>query len=107
MTMTDTLTCVLTLLVLMTVLLLSTCLCQRLLITVLAWEVLTEIVGFSTNGPVVATILPGKPRYVSGIPMGCHFIKYTVTDACGNYEVIYCPFRVEDQVSLSLYVMMT
>ena len=63
-----------------------------------SFEVLTEIVGFGTNGPVVATILPGASRYVSGIPVGCHFIKYTVTDACGNAKVEYCPFRVEDQV---------
>ncbi|PHN02594.1 hypothetical protein CRP01_30835, partial [Flavilitoribacter nigricans DSM 23189 = NBRC 102662] len=63
-----------------------------------SWEVLTEIVGFSTDGPVVATIAPGASRYVSGIPLGCHFIKYTVTDACGNKEVIFCAFQVEDQV---------
>jgi hypothetical protein len=63
------------------------------------WQVLTEIIGYSANGPVVATILPGKPRYVAGIPLGCHYIKYTVTDACGNKDVIYCPFLVEDQVA--------
>ena len=62
------------------------------------WTVLTEIVGFSVNGPVVATIAPGASRYVSGIPLGCHFIKYTVTDNCGNHTVVYCPFQVEDQV---------
>ncbi|PHN01112.1 T9SS type A sorting domain-containing protein [Flavilitoribacter nigricans] len=63
-----------------------------------SWEVLTEVIAGSTSGPVVATILPGKPRYVSGIPLGCHYIKYTVTDACGNKEVVYCPFQVEDQI---------
>lgn len=63
-----------------------------------SWQVLTEVIGYATDGPVVATILPGKPRYVAGIPLGCHFIKYTVTDACGNKEVIYCPFQVEDKV---------
>lgn len=63
-----------------------------------AWEVLTEVVQGSTGGPVVATILPGKSRYVSGIPVGCHFFKYTVTDACGNKEIVYCPFQVEDKI---------
>ncbi|MCA9324553.1 T9SS type A sorting domain-containing protein [Candidatus Saccharibacteria bacterium] len=63
-----------------------------------SFEVLTEIVAYTTSGAVVATILPGKPRYVSGIPLGCHYIKYTVTDACGNKTVEYCPFKVEDQV---------
>lgn len=62
------------------------------------WEVLTEVLAYATNGPVVATILPGKPRFVAGIPLGCHFIKYTVSDGCGNKQVTYCPFLVEDQI---------
>ncbi|MCB0633434.1 MAG: tandem-95 repeat protein, partial [Lewinella sp.] len=63
-----------------------------------SWEVLTEIIAYATNGPVVAAILPGQTRYVSGIPLGCHFIRYTVTDDCGNKTVQYCPFYVEDQI---------
>ncbi|WP_262510359.1 DUF7507 domain-containing protein [Flavilitoribacter nigricans] len=62
------------------------------------WEVLTEVLHGSTTGPVIATILPGASRYVSGIPLGCHFIKYTVTDACGNEEIVFCPFLVEDLI---------
>ena len=63
-----------------------------------SWEVLTEIVGFSTTGPVLAIVLPGQSRFVSGIPLGCHFIRYTVIDECGNKTVEYCPFVVEDRV---------
>ena len=64
-----------------------------------SWEVLTEIIeGGDTYGSVVATIAPGASRYVSGIPLGCHLIKYIVTDDCGNTTVQYCEFFVEDQV---------
>ena len=63
-----------------------------------AVQVLTEVVTGSTNGPVVAVIQPGKSRYISGIPLGCHYFKYTVTDACGNKTVEYCPFVVEDKI---------
>lgn len=63
------------------------------------WSILTEILLGDYQGPVVATILPGNSRYVSGIPIGCHVIKYTVTDDCGNETVKYCPFQVEDQVA--------
>ncbi|PHN06703.1 HYR domain-containing protein [Flavilitoribacter nigricans] len=62
------------------------------------WEVLTEILAYSQDGPVVATIAPGASRYVSGIPLGCHFIRYTVTDGCDQKTVVYCPFVVEDRV---------
>ncbi|MEZ4991464.1 MAG: T9SS type A sorting domain-containing protein [Saprospiraceae bacterium] len=64
-----------------------------------SWEVTTEIVAYSTNGAVIATILPDKPRYVAGIPIGCHYFKYTVSDDCGNTTVVYCPFFVEDQIA--------
>lgn len=64
-----------------------------------SWEVTTEIMAGSFEGPVVATILPGKSRYVSGIPVGCHVFRYTVVDDCGNKTVKYCPFQVEDQIA--------
>jgi hypothetical protein len=61
-----------------------------------SWSVLTEIVN---EGIVVATILPDANRYVSGIPTGCHVIRYTVTDDCGNTTVKECPFQVLDQIA--------
>lgn len=63
------------------------------------WEVLTEIIGYTKDGPVVATIPPGQSRYISGIPLGCHFIRYTVTDACDQKTITYCSFLVEDRVA--------
>jgi hypothetical protein len=60
------------------------------------WTVLTEIL---TNGEVVAVIPVGASRYVSGMPVGCHEIRYIVVDDCGNKTVIHCPFQVLDQVA--------
>ncbi|MCB0629093.1 MAG: hypothetical protein KDD15_05160, partial [Lewinella sp.] len=64
-----------------------------------SWKVTTEILAGSYDGPVVATVLPGKSPYVSGIPVGCHIFRYTVIDDCGNKTVKYCPFLVEDQIA--------
>jgi hypothetical protein len=64
-----------------------------------SWKVTTEILAGSYDGPIVATILPGKSRFVSGIPVGCHVFRYTVVDDCGNKTVKYCPFLVEDQIA--------
>lgn len=63
------------------------------------WTVLTEVLEGGHNGPVIASVLPGKSRYISGVPLGCHVIKYTVVDDCGNKTVKFCPFQVEDQVA--------
>lgn len=63
------------------------------------WTVLSEVLIGNENGPVAASITHGQSRYVSGIPLGCHTFRYTVVDACGNQTVIYCPFRIEDQVA--------
>lgn len=63
------------------------------------WTVLSEILEGGHEGPVVATILHGSSRYVSNIPLGCHVIRYTVVDDCGNRTIKYCPFQVEDQVA--------
>jgi len=78
-----------------------------------SWEVATEIltddivpitnqfgqvIGFDTVQTVVATIDPGESPFVSGIPIGCHIIRYTATDDCGNTSVAETPFCVEDQI---------
>ena len=61
-----------------------------------SWSVLTEVI---TDGVVTATVGPDATRYVSGIPVGCHEFRYTVTDNCGNVTVKYCAFQVLDQVA--------
>jgi hypothetical protein len=78
-----------------------------------SWTVLSEIVtdvtvpvlnqygqqvGTTTQTVVVKTILPGANRNVTGIPVGNHRFRYTVTDNCGNVTTIECPFRVLDQI---------
>ncbi|MEZ4992314.1 MAG: hypothetical protein R2824_17960 [Saprospiraceae bacterium] len=68
----------------------------------LHWEVLTEIVAYGTDGVVVATILPGATR-VSGIPLGCHYIKYSGLRRVVTKRLNTAPFYVEDQVAPSQY----
>ena len=60
------------------------------------WTVHTEV--FQHGIPVV-TIPWEADRYVSGLPVGCYFFRYTVTDACGNRAVQESPFLVEDRVA--------
>ncbi|MCO6487529.1 MAG: DUF11 domain-containing protein [Phaeodactylibacter sp.] len=77
------------------------------------WEVRTEIVtdevvpvtnqygiiiGYDTVATILATILPGAPRFVSGIPVGCHRFRYKVTDDCNNFTLLECNFCVVDDV---------
>ena len=78
-----------------------------------SWEVRTEIVtdevvavtnqygiitGYDTVATIIATILPGQSRYVTGIPVGCHRFRYKVTDDCNNYTQLECDFCVVDDV---------
>jgi uncharacterized repeat protein (TIGR01451 family) len=78
------------------------------------WEVFTDImteqinpifnqfgilIGFDTVDVVVASIAPDDPtRVVSGIPVGCHFFRYTVVDDCDNTTVVDCDFCVIDDI---------
>lgn len=77
------------------------------------WQVLTEVItevpvpilnpvgqviGTSYQTQVLATILPSATdRTVSNIPMGCHRIRYTATDACGNAATSLVTFCVRDE----------
>lgn len=66
----------------------------------------TEVVVITPTGPqnqikteVIATIpANAQSRLVSGIPVGCYTIKYTVRDDCGNVTEIECPICVVDTV---------
>lgn len=66
----------------------------------------TEEVVITVTGPdnqvvteVIATIPANQTnRTVSGIPVGCYWIRYTVRDDCGNETVIECPICVVDTV---------
>lgn len=77
------------------------------------WEVQTSIVidevvplvnqfglliGYDTIPTVFQTIQPGESRFVTGIPIGCHTIRYKVTDDCNNFTVTEAPFCIEDQI---------
>ncbi len=57
-----------------------------------------QVVGQETKTIVVATIAPGQPRFLSGIPKGQHRFRYTVQDDCGNESVAECPFTVADNI---------
>lgn len=78
------------------------------------WEVLTEVLmeeinpvydqygqltGYDTSMVVLATIAPDAPsRLVSGIPVGCGVLRYTVTDDCNNQTITDCAFCVVDDI---------
>lgn len=79
-----------------------------------SWEVLTEVItdeivpvynqfniliGYDTVEVIFATIAPGAPRLVVGLPVGCHLFRYKVTDDCGNFVIADAPFCVEDQIA--------
>ena len=59
------------------------------------------IIGYDTVATIIATILPGEPRFVDGIPIGCHRFSYKVTDDCNNYTVVECDFCVIDNIEPS------
>ncbi|MCB0555640.1 MAG: DUF11 domain-containing protein, partial [Phaeodactylibacter sp.] len=78
-----------------------------------SWEVETDIVtdqivpitnqygiitGYDTVAVILASIDPGEPRFVSGIPVGCHRFRYKVTDDCNNFTVLECDFCVVDDI---------
>ncbi len=77
--------------------------------TELLIEVVTEVevdildigvpVGTRIDTQTIATVLPGEQPVVFGIPQGCHWFRYTVTDDCGNTAVAAHPFCVEDQIA--------
>ncbi|PHN03934.1 T9SS type A sorting domain-containing protein [Flavilitoribacter nigricans] len=66
----------------------------------------TEVVVVGPTGPqnqiqteIIATIpANADSRIVSGIPVGCYWIRYTVRDACGNETEVECPICVVDTV---------
>ena len=79
-----------------------------------SWEVFTDVmteqvvpvynqydilIGYDTVDVVLATIPPNSPnRAVTDIPVGCHFFRYTVVDACDNTTVVECDFCVIDDI---------
>lgn len=66
-----------------------------------AWEVVTQVIALDTvAGEIVLAELPADDtaRLAMGIPLGCHILRYTVTDECGNAATLDWPFCVEDRV---------
>ncbi|GJM33251.1 MAG: hypothetical protein DHS20C18_22520 [Saprospiraceae bacterium] len=60
-----------------------------------------QVIGTTIETVVLATIADGASRYITGIQPGCHRFRYTVTDACGNANVLECDFCVEDRIEPS------
>lgn len=79
-----------------------------------SWQVLTEVLTevpvqlFNEVGQLVGTVLQTQVlatfphsatnRTVSNVPLGCHRIRYTATDPCGNIATKEMTFCVRDQV---------
>lgn len=67
------------------------------------WEVISQIVSYPIAGEpaVVLAEVPndGSPRYISQIPLGVHYFRYTVTDDCGNESIAECPFVMIDDTA--------
>ncbi|MEZ5039135.1 MAG: T9SS type A sorting domain-containing protein [Saprospiraceae bacterium] len=67
------------------------------------WEVTTQVVTYLSPGApaLILANVPnnGAPRYVSRIPVGLHYFRYTVKDDCGNHTVVECPFRMADKTA--------
>lgn len=66
----------------------------------------TEEVVIGPTGPqneiqteIIATIPTNvQNRNISGIPVGCYSIRYTVRDDCGNETITECPICIVDTV---------
>jgi len=65
-----------------------------------SWVLTSEVVTYPVPGEaaVVLAEVPdnGDPRYISNIPLGVHYFRYTVVDDCGNQSVEECPFKMID-----------
>lgn len=59
------------------------------------WEVETQVIRDDGSEEVLATIPAGEDRQVT-IPLGCHLVRYSVTDDCGNLNVADFPLCTND-----------
>lgn len=68
-----------------------------------SWEITSQVITYPTVGEpaVVLAEVPddGDPRYVSNIPLGVHYFRYTVVDDCGNQSIAECPFIMIDNTA--------
>ena len=55
-----------------------------------------QIIGYTTESNVHATIQPNASRIVTNVPVGDHFFRFIARDDCGNTNSTECPFRVLD-----------
>ncbi len=56
------------------------------------------VIGTEVQTRTLATVQSNASLRVTGIPLGNHRFRYTVTDACGNRTVLECPFEVIDDI---------
>ncbi len=68
-----------------------------------SWVLTSEVVSYPVEGEaaVILAEVPdnGDPRFVSNIPLGVHFFRYTVVDDCGNQTIAECPFLMQDNTA--------
>lgn len=68
-----------------------------------SWVLTSEVVTYPVEGEpaVVLAEVPdnGDPRYVSDIPLGVHYFRFTVIDDCGNETIAECPFLMMDNTA--------
>ena len=66
-----------------------------------SWGITTEILTVFEGDTVVLAYFPPEVQnmFTSSIPLGCHWIRYTVVDECGNTTIETCPFCVIDMIS--------
>ncbi len=60
-----------------------------------AWEVETQIIRDDSSEEILATIPVDADREVT-LPLGCHIVRYTVTDECGNQSTADFPLCTND-----------
>lgn len=60
-----------------------------------AWEVETQVIRDDGSGEILATIPADADREVT-LPLGCHIVRYQVTDECGNQSSADFPLCTSD-----------
>nr|MBX2877688.1 hypothetical protein [Saprospiraceae bacterium] len=68
-----------------------------------SWVLTSQVVSYPVEGEpaIILAEVPdnGDPRFVSNIPLGVHFFRYTVIDDCGNETIAECPFLMRDNTA--------
>lgn len=60
-----------------------------------AWEVVTQVIRDDDSAEVLVTLSNAADREVT-LPLGCHTVRYIVTDECGNETIAEFPLCTTD-----------